>query len=263
MSNQIEIAKKIDGVVLSVIGKKGLAGFEKAHIVSTAIGELKKLLDDAYMKPIMELQGTALGFKTDKDKNGGYPMTDVRNVLIEAVLKGFQPTNNEFNIISGGMYPAKNGLKRKLDEIPGLKYTVVHTIKSWSVEKKNAGFETKIKWNNNGDSGEEIVPIITKIDAYSSTDAAIGKADRKAYAWLLGNITGEIVIDGEVEDADFSEVGKEQSSLPREEFTELHFEKAYDAGATIETIRNGYTTTAEIEQQYNDYESQRKANETA
>lgn len=56
---------------------------------------------------------------------------------------------------------------------------------------------------------------------------------------------------------------KPEPNIKKEEFTELHFEMAYDAGATIETIRNGYTTTAEIEKQYNEYESQRKANETA
>lgn len=56
---------------------------------------------------------------------------------------------------------------------------------------------------------------------------------------------------------------KPEPKIDKPEFTELHFEMAYDAGATIETIRNGYTTTADIEQQYTAYESQRKANETA
>lgn len=255
MSTQIEIAKKIDGVVLSVIGKKGLIGFEKAHIVSTAIGELKALLDDNYMKPIMDLQGTSLGFKTDKDlaknpngkgyiKGEGYPVQIVRNVLIEAVLKGYQPTNNEFNIIGGNMYPAKNGLKRKLDETAGLKYTIIHTIKAWSVEKGNASFDTKIKWNNNGDVGEETVPIITKIDAYSSTDAAIGKADRKAYAWLLGKITGEVVVDGDAEDITPTSVETVQIDT-KPTLTDDEVVTAYNDGVLKEDILDQYNLTPE------------------
>ena len=118
----VEKSKSIDEVVLSVIGKKGLAGFEKAFLVSTAIDALDSLLDNEYMKPIMKLQGTALGFRTDKDRNGGYSLEDVKRCLKEAVLKGYQPTNNEFNIIAGNMYPTKNGLERKANEWHGLKY---------------------------------------------------------------------------------------------------------------------------------------------
>lgn len=194
--NQLTISEKIDGVVLSVIGNKALTGFQKAHTVSNAIVELEKLLDDNYMKPIMALQGTILGFKTDKV----YPVDVVRRCLIEAVLKGLQPSNNEFNIIAGNMYGAKNGLKRLLDEWPGLRYTIIHSIKSWSVEKGNASFDTTIKWEIAGRKHEEVVPLITKINNYSSTDAAIGKADRKAYAWLLSNISGETFISADVDD---------------------------------------------------------------
>lgn len=53
----------------------------------------------------------------------------------------------------------------------------------------------------------------------------------------------------------------EVAQIDKPEFTELHFDMAYDAGATIETIRNGYTTTAEIEQQYNEWKVQRESQE--
>lgn len=51
---------------------------------------------------------------------------------------------------------------------------------------------------------------------------------------------------------------KPKAEVAKPEFTELHFEAAHDAGATIETIRAGYTTNAEIEQQYNDYVNAKK-----
>lgn len=69
--------------------------------------------------------------------------------------------------------------------------------------------------------------------------------------------------DVQTEDHDYIDGSdaKETPLLPKEEFTKEHFDMAYDAGATIEIIRNGYTTTAEIEQQYNEYSAQRKAGE--
>lgn len=37
------------------------------------------------------------------------------------------------------------------------------------------------------------------------------------------------------------------------EFNEMHFEQAFNNGATIELIKTGYTLTPEMEQKYNDY----------
>jgi hypothetical protein len=168
-TNEVSISEKIDGIVLSVIGKNNVAGFQKAHLVSSAIVQLQTLLDDNYMKPIMQLQGTSLGFKTDKDlvknpqggyvKGPGYPIEIVKSVLIEAVLKGYQPTNNEFNIIGSNMYPTKNGLERKANEWPGLQYSIIQTIKAFDTAQKSALVNSQIKWSIGGESFEETVPI--------------------------------------------------------------------------------------------------------
>jgi hypothetical protein len=227
MNNQlVKKSGEIDSVVLSVIGEKNITGFQKAHIVSSAILQLETLLDAEYMIPIMALQGTSLGFRTDKDlkrdgsgayvKGDGYPVEVVRRCLIEAVLKGYQPTNNEFNIIGGNMYPAKNGLERKANEWHGLKHSIIQTIKLFSVEKGSALVDAQIKWEINGESREETVPIPLKIDKWTSVDAVIGKGKRKALAWLLSNISGEIVVDGDVDDLNLGELGK----IPAETKTE-------------------------------------------
>ena len=73
---------KLQDSVSSVVLAEQLQGFEKAYLVASAAGELKKLLNDEYMKPIMALQGNRLGFKTDKDKTGGYSLEIVKNCLI-------------------------------------------------------------------------------------------------------------------------------------------------------------------------------------
>lgn len=218
----LEIGKKMNETVLAVIGNEKLIGFEKAYQMATAIEQLELLLTDEYMAPIMRLQGTTLGFKTDKDlkringswvKGDGYPVEVVRRCLIEAVLKGYQPTNNEFNIIAGNTYPTKNGLERKANEWHGLKYSIVLTIKSFDVTKGSALIDALIKWNYNGENNEIIVPIPLKIDQYTSVDAANGKAKRKALAWLLSNISGEVVTDGDVEDVKFQEIKPDPKAI--------------------------------------------------
>lgn len=255
MSNQLAVSKKIDGIVLSVIGKKGLSGFEKAFTVSSAILELETILDEQYMKPIMALQGTSLGFKTDKDlvknpngygyvKGTGYPVEVVRKCLIEAVLKGLQPTNNEFNIIGGNMYPAKNGLERLANEFEGLKKSIIQTIKAFDIDKGSALVEAKIKWNINGIENEEIIPIPLKIDKFTSVDAVLGKSKRKALAWLLSNITGEVVVDGDVDDVTFEELKSEKKVVKKlEEIDDLTLDLCIQNGWTLEQLQEKYTLT--------------------
>ena len=121
-----EITKKettieaLNNSVMSVIGSDKMKSFEKAYIVAEAISNLQTLLTPEYMKPILALQGNRLGFRTDKDKNGGYSEAQVKNCLIEAVLMGLQPTGNQFNIIAGNTYPTKEGLGYLLANFQGL-----------------------------------------------------------------------------------------------------------------------------------------------
>jgi len=261
MKNGLTVSEKIDGVVLSVIGNKGLKGFLKAHTVSNAIVQLETLLDAEYMKPIMALQSTTLGFKTDKDlkknpngygyvKGEGYPVEIVRRCLIEAVLKGYQPTNNEFNIIGGNMYPAKAGLERKANEWEGLKKSIVLNIKSMQVDKGSALVDAHIKWEIDGTKNDEIIPIPLKVDQYTSVDAVLGKAKRKALAWLLSNISGETVVDGEVEDLGNAVVVDEKPTKPT--ISDADLDKLRLESYTLEQVQSTYDLT---ETQILQYES--------
>lgn len=202
-----EITKKIDDTVLSIIGREKILGFEKANLVANAIGQLKILLTDDYMKPIMALQGNKLGFRSDKDKTGGYDVSVVKNCLIEAVLIGLQPTGNQFNIIAGNMYPTKEGCGYLLNNFAGLKYDIVCGLPKINNEKTGAAVDVSINWTISGNTNEKIIPIPIKIDSYASVDSIIGKATRKGRAWLLSNISGVEVTDGEVEDATAKVIG--------------------------------------------------------
>lgn len=195
-----EVAEKINLAVQSVTGKEGLAGFERAYLLAEGIQQLQVLLTPEYMAPIMAMQGSKLGFKSDKDKNGGYPMETVKNCLIEAVLMGLQPYGNQFNIIAGNMYMTKEGAGHILNNYRGLKYDIVIGLPRVNESKTSAAVEATINWSLKGETNSKLIPIPIKMDSYTSLDAVIGKATRKARAWLISTITGIEVGEGDVTD---------------------------------------------------------------
>lgn len=192
-----EVASKLNNSVLSVIGDKSLVMFEKAYLIARATIELKQLLTGEYMEPIMALQGSKLGFKTDRDDKTGYSIEVVKNCLIEAVLTGLAPHGNQFNIIAGNMYPTKEGFGSLLSQIKGLTYKIIPGLPRINAEKTGAAVNVKIKWTYAGVSQEEDIDLAIKMNAFMGTDAVIGKAERKARAWLFKTINGTEISDGD------------------------------------------------------------------
>lgn len=214
--SQVELAKKLNERVVSVLGNDTLQGFEKAYQIANAIADLKELLTPTYMKPIMALQGNKLGFKTDKDTTGGYPEEVVKNCLIEAVLTGVNPFNNQFNIIKGNAYITKEGFWELLRKIPGLRYDIVFDLPRISADKNSAAVTAKVSWTLNGEKNEKEVPIPVKTDQYGTADSVLGKATRKARAWLFNTITGVEIGDGDVQDVDFKVVPSKPEPITKE-----------------------------------------------
>lgn len=225
-----EVAKSLQAVVLSVTGNEGLQGFQRAYMMAEGIRKLKEILTPAYMAPIMELQGSKLGFRTDKDlkkgpnggyiKGDGYPMEVVKDCLIEATLNGLEITGNQFNIIAGNCYPTKEGCGAKLNKFPGLKQKIIISLPRVNSDKTSAAVDALIKWTLNGESNEETIQIPIKMDAYTSLDAVNGKATRKARAWLISHITGTEVTDGEVEDVLHTVVDSKTKSKDKQQTEE-------------------------------------------
>ena len=198
---QSEVAKKLDFAVLQVIGQDNILGFTKAFEVANATAVLKELLNDEYMKPIMLLQGNRLGFKTDKDTTGGYSKEVVKNCLIEAVLTGVQPSMNQFNIISGNMYVTKEGFGYLLSKIEGLKYEIIPFIPK--VDGNQALIVMKITWTLKGNETQtREIEFVIKVNNFMGADAIIGKATRKARAWLYSQVTGIEVAEGDSSDVE-------------------------------------------------------------
>ncbi len=97
--------------------------FHKANVV---LAVRKFLGVEEVRKKVMALQGTEAGFLTDMDEKGGYDEKTTANAVTVAMVSGFNLVNNEFNIIAGKFYGAKNGYKRKCREFEDAKFKAVH-----------------------------------------------------------------------------------------------------------------------------------------
>ena len=203
--SQSLVSQELNNQVLAVLSNK-VEGFEKAFVMSSAIQVLKERLTPEFMKPIMALQGSNLGFKTDKDKNGGYSELEVKACLIDAVLLGLQPTGNEFNIISGNMYPTRQGFGSLLKKVNGLKYSIAYSNPIFTQDKTSATCTATIKWELNGEKNQQSVEFAIKSNAYATADAILGKAERKARRWLFNTVEGTDIPDGDVTDIPHTEV---------------------------------------------------------
>ena len=199
-----ELAVALNQSVLSVVGEEKLMGFEKAFQMANAIAFLQEQLTPEVMNPIMALQGSKLGFKTDKDKDGGYPMQVVKNCLIDAVLTGLQPYGNMFNVIGGNMYPTKEGMGELLKKAvaKGLRYSIKHSVPKIDPSKTFATVQSTIKWTFNGEDREEMIEHAIKGNAYATSDAYVGKAERKARYFLVSQLYDIEITDGDVEDVE-------------------------------------------------------------
>jgi hypothetical protein len=87
--------------------------FFKPIVMAMAIQELKQALTPEAVAAVHELEGTALGFKTDKF-DGKYGDETIRMCVIEAMLRGVSIVGNQFNVIKGNFYIARNGWEAKL-----------------------------------------------------------------------------------------------------------------------------------------------------
>src|SRR6478609_874696 len=87
---------------------KEITGLVQTLKLAEGMIALRDLLTfDVVNKLLVPLKGSKLGFLTDRDSGKNwkgeavppYAWETIRDVAIEAFMRGFQPINNEFNII--------------------------------------------------------------------------------------------------------------------------------------------------------------------
>lgn len=197
MGNEL-VVRELDMAIERGIAAQALGGrMERTLALASAVQEIAERLTPQVMAPVMALQGRSVGFKTDKDLSGGYPVEVVRDCLIEAAMQGVFPCGNEFNIIGGRAYVTKEGMGRKLKSVNGLSYHITP-----GVPRQSAGgavVTMTVAWTYAGKAESKDLEICTRVNSGMGADAILGKATRKARAWLWQVITGQEVPEGETE----------------------------------------------------------------
>lgn len=174
--------------------------------------------DEVVQAVFMPLQGSPLGFTTDRDsaKDGPkkYGIDVVRDVMIEGMIKGLRPIGNEMMIISGRLYSPKNGLKRMVKEFPGLTDleieigvpvsgqdgALVSAVAKWQLDGQTMEVRRGVEQRPDGTRFDNRIPI--RVNKAMGIDAIRGKAERKLFHDVYERIAGSAfaVQDADLED---------------------------------------------------------------
>ncbi|MBT9449975.1 hypothetical protein ICN84_07795 [Akkermansia glycaniphila] len=217
------IAQQLDELAINAQQALSIKGnFARTFAMGQAMSELKEALTEKVMVSIMKLKKTQLGFMTDERAASqygpeiSYGTEQVRDCLIHSVILGLDPVGNQWNILSGRCYVTKEGMTKLLRDMPLLSdlKLVYHPaeIKESSTSgisksgKEHQKIEREglvtvnISWNYDGKAGSETLQFAIRVNNGMTQDAIIGKAERKAKAWLYGYLSGIQITDGEAEE---------------------------------------------------------------
>jgi hypothetical protein len=180
---------RIDQIATRCRGNLGAANFTAALELAATMRELRGLIAGPALDAVVSLQGTDLGFRTDKDKTGGYPAAIVRDVTIEAILRGFKLVGNEFNIIAGRFYATRAGMARMIADFPGLTDLA---LTEGGIDMKAGGALVAMRadWKRHGQADSLAATIPVRVNEGMGADAIIGKAYSKIYRRIWTRLTG-------------------------------------------------------------------------
>lgn len=217
--------------------------FQRTFLVAQAMRELREMITPDMLECIKAGEGQALGFKTDKWKDGKHYDDDtIRDVTIEATLRGVAMVGNEVNIIAGGFYMAKNGCKRKCKDWPGLTglqvafgvpemkggEALVDARAAYVLDGQEQRFERTEKTLEGGRRFDNRIAI--RVNSGQGSDAILGKAERKFYASLLEHLSGEPVDSGDVDESDVIDAKSTPSKAKRSTLFDDEVDEPVDNG---------------------------------
>lgn len=168
--------------------------FEKTFALAAAKRRLSELITDDMMQDIMMLQGSPIGFTTDLQSDGkNYPIEVVKEVAIEATLRGLRMYGNEITIISGRLYGGQSGMRRLVTEFPGVSdvridmrepimraaYALVPCVASYCLDGVTHTVDCL---------GPRAIPV--RVNKGMIIDAILGKAKRKLFSRIYDCLTG-------------------------------------------------------------------------
>lgn len=227
-----KVAEKMDLIIQNClpITQAKTQGITEALVLAKGISQLREIfrVDKNIQVTIESMQDTRLGFLTDrppaaieKSKNYGkkklvaYTYNEVAECCIEALLKGYRLTDNEFNIIAGNFYAAKNGEYRHIIETKGLtdlifanslpifktetrlvkgiqtviSYAEVQCYATWKMDGK----ETYIGHHPKNKDNKDVLIFKIKVNDYMGDDGVIGKALSKLFSRILTRLSCKLI----------------------------------------------------------------------
>lgn len=190
-----EMVKLVDEYGPTAIAK--LDHFARAFRLADAVQKFRFVVRSA-MPMIRPLQGTALGFLTDKDRDGGYPDKVIEEAATEALMRGLTLDGNQWNIIAGRCYVTKNGMGVIVGRLPGLTdLNLSPGIPQFA--GIGAVIDFSADWKMDGTPQKLTRKIVVKCRP-GEVDAALGKATRKMLAAIYEKVTGSAISEGETEE---------------------------------------------------------------
>lgn len=195
--------------------------FARTIAYGLAVAELREALDERVMKALLKLKNSRMGFRTDEGpKVSPYSMEVVRDAVIEAATLGLQCVGNHFNILGGNMYVTKEGFTfllrelvkaGRLQDMRFVYHPAEITESSTQGVSRSGELYQKIEREGlvkvevscvfDGKPVQECLEFVIRVNSGMSQDAVLGKAERKAKAWLYNYLTDQAVSDGSA-DAD-------------------------------------------------------------
>lgn len=230
----LERMKKIDGVVTSALRetiKHRDSPFAVAAIQANAVSMLRAQLTEDLMVGFSKLANSKLGFLTDRpNKRQEYPYSpaELRDCLIEALLRGVMPTGNQFNVLGGNCYITSEGWQHLVRRLPGVTGVDCVALGDPEVKGGTAAVSMRLIWYEDGKRDTHVfgdsktegdTRLRVRVNAGMGLDAILGKAKARAFKWLHTNITGQSydsVDDVAVETEPHAAVTEERDQLERD-----------------------------------------------
>lgn len=174
--------------------------------IASYIRDIYDNLSSDCVKLLKFLQNKNFGFKTDREN--GYADEVIKNCVIEAMIYGLTPLNNEFNILGGNMYTTKGGYEKLVYKHPELESLKIKNEPSptsggnWKITfkvflklKDRQPEEFEETFNMPGKKGNFEFPL----------DTVLGKATRKILKICYSKLNNGILIppDGDETDGDY------------------------------------------------------------
>lgn len=154
----------------------------------------QQLTPDIMNEYVMPLVGTRLGFRTDRDQDRtkSYSPDEIRDVVIDAMIRGARLVGEELTVISGGPHYTVNYYRRTIFDIDGLDKLVVTNGEPEMVQglQKSARVPVRITFELHGRPCFHEGSYVVRVNDGQMATATQTKAERLALKSLKQALVG-------------------------------------------------------------------------